>query len=154
MTDHYSVLSLSPDSSREEVTAAFEEVLAARKAKRARTSDVHAAYAVLGEPALRHVYDMARFGRATSEKVTQTKEQAIELAKEALPDIDWAEVRQNAWQTTLKATVLLAGATARAADFTGVASRRLQAEAARRIDRSQAGGTASESTTTSSGESR
>lgn len=137
MTDqnHYSVLSVSPSATKEEVKAAFEEVLAARRAKRASTFDVHAAYAVLGDPMLRRAYDMARLGRATSERVSQTTAQAAELAKDVLPEVNWAEVRQNAWVTGLKATVLISGATARAADITGAVSRRLQLVAARRLAR-------------------
>jgi hypothetical protein len=68
--------------------------------------------------------------------MTNEKRAAAKLAAaEALPEVDWTEVRQQAWQTTLKATVLVTGLTAKAADTTASLSRRVQVEAAKRIHR-------------------
>lgn len=131
MTDPYQVLKVDPRAPQEEVDAAFEEAIAARRTSRKSASDLHAAYAVIGDPTLRKAHDLVQLGRVTNEKLTAAKGAAIE----ALPDVDWTEVRQQAWQTTLKATVLVSGLTAKAADTTARVSRRVQIEAAKRIDR-------------------
>ncbi len=129
--DHYEVLGLEPGAKAEEIEAAFEQQVAVRREKRQRTADVYAAYAVLSEPALKAMYDMTRLGRATNEKLVVAKE----VVAEAMPDVDWGEVRQQTWQTTPKVTVLVSGLAAKAADATGRFSRRVQAGAAKRIDR-------------------
>lgn len=137
MQDPYEVLGVEPKARQEEIEAAFQELVETRKASRRSTADLHAAYAVLSDATLRKAWDFAEFGRATSVKVAQTKEQAIELAKDAIPEIDWAEVGQNAWQTSLKLTVLVSGVAARVADATGHGARRLQVLAASRIQRTE-----------------
>lgn len=129
--DHYEVLGLEPGAKAEEIEAAFEQLVIIRKEKRQRTADVFAAYAVLSEPALRAMYDMTRLGQAAHEKLADAKDAVSEI----LPEVDWAEVRREAKQAALKATVLISGATARAADTTARISRRLQVAAAKRIDR-------------------
>lgn len=129
MTDPYLVLGVDPRARQEEVHAAFEEVLAARKARRSKTSDVHAAYAVLGDASLRRTYDLTRLGRATSERLSDAKEAALEV----LPDVNWGEVGRGAVQVGLKSTVLVSGAMAKVADIVGSLSRRVQVEAAKRI---------------------
>lgn len=129
MTDPYLVLGIDPRARQEEVQAAFEEVLAARKARRSKTSDVHAAYAVLGDVNLRRTYDLARLGRATGERLSDAKDAALEV----LPDVNWGEVAQSAVQLGLKSTVLVSGAMAKVADVVGSLSRRVQIEAAKRI---------------------
>lgn len=127
--DHYQVLCLEPGAKAEEIEAAFEQQVSVRREKRQRTADVYAAYAVLSEPALRAMYDMTRLGHAANEKLVVAKDAVAEV----LPDVDWGEVRQQAWQVSLKATVLASGAAAKVADATARLSRRLQAEAAKRI---------------------
>lgn len=127
----YEVLGVDSRARQEEVEAAFQEAVAARRVSRKSTSDLHAAYAVLGDPTLRRAHDIVQLGHATNEKLTVAKDAVVE----ALPDVDWAEVRQNAWQVGLKATVLVSGFTARAADAAARVSRRVQTEAAKRIDR-------------------
>lgn len=127
--DLYAVLGVDARARQEEVQAAFEEVLAARKARRSKTSDVHAAYAVLGDANLRRTYDLARLGRATGERLSDAKEAALEV----LPDVNWGEVARGAVQVGLKSTVLVSGATAKVADVVGSMSRRVQVEAAKRI---------------------
>lgn len=132
--DHYAVLGVEPSARQEAVAAAFEAVLATRKARRAKTSDVHAAYAIIGDVHLRRAYDLARFGRATSERLECAKGAAIEIVRDAMPDVTWSEVRQDAWRATLRATVLVAGTSAKVSDFTGTFARRLQVLAARKLD--------------------
>jgi hypothetical protein len=92
---------------------------------------------VLSQPALRRAYDLQLFGTEAGERIHDAKSALTEMVKEHAPDVDWAEVGRSAWQTTLKATYLVSGVTAKAADFTGIVSRRVQEEAARRIDRDE-----------------
>lgn len=132
--NHYEVLGVEPGAKAEEIEAAFERQVAARKEKRQRTADVYAAYAVLSEPALKAMYDMTRLSRATNERLAVAKD----VVTDALPDVDWSEVRQQAWQTSLKVAVLVSGLTAKAADTAGQVSRRVQRAAASRIDRQDA----------------
>jgi len=129
MTDHYKSLGLEPGAKQDEIQAAFEKELASRKARRQRTSDLHAAHAVLADPALRRAYDAVRIGHEAGARLVQAKDSAIDFAKDVAPDVDWAEVGRSAWQTGLKATVLVAGVTAKLSDGTGRVSRRLQAAA-------------------------
>lgn len=136
MTDHYKVLGVEPGARQEEIQAAFEGLLSSRKASRRSTSDLHVAHAVLADVGLRRAYDLLRLGQTAGEKLAEAKDSTIEIARDAIPDIEWAEVRRNAWQTALKATVLVTGATAKAADVTGAVSRRLQARAAKQLVRS------------------
>ncbi len=131
--DHYKTLGLEPGAKQVEIEAAFEEQLAARKARRGRTADLHAAHAVLGDVALRRSYDAVRLGHDAGARLIQAKDSAIDLAKDVAPDVDWAEVGRSAWQTTLKATVLVAGASAKVSDLTASLSRRVQTAAAARI---------------------
>lgn len=133
MTDHYWALGLEPSATQDEVSQAFERELAARKARRARTSDLHSAMAVLGDPALRRAYDLARLGESASQKLVHARAVALESARENAPDVDLREVRRHAWQTCLRATVVTTGVTARVADITGAVSRSIQASASRRI---------------------
>lgn len=131
MTDPYQVLGVDPRAHQEEVEAAFEKAVAVRRASRKSASDVHAAFAVIGDPTLRKAHDLVQLGRVTNEKLSAAKGAAIE----ALPEINWADVRREARQTALKATVLVSGVAARVADATARVSRRVQVEAAKRIDR-------------------
>lgn len=135
MQDHYQVLSVDPKASSEEVKAAFDQALASRRARRQKTSDVHVALAVLGDPTLRRAYDLARAGEAVTDKLVYAKAVTIDAARDSIPDVHWGEVRRHAWQTLLRTTVLVTGATARAADVTGSVSRGLQHQAAKRITR-------------------
>lgn len=130
MTDPYQVLGVDPRARQEEVEAAFEEALAARRASRKGASDLHAAFAVVGDPSLRKAHDLVQMGRLTNERLSAAKDAAVD----ALPEIDWAEVRREATQTALKVTVMLSGAAARAADATARVSRRVQIKAAKRIN--------------------
>lgn len=127
--DLYAVLGVDPRARQEEVEAAFNEAVEARRASRKSASDLHAAFAVLGDGSLRKAYDLVQLGHATNERLTVAKDAIVE----AMPEVRWIEVRQHAWQVTLKAAVLVSGFTARAADTTARVSRRVQVGAARRI---------------------
>ena len=133
MTDHYSVLNLKIGAGQEEVDAAFDEVLAARRAKRQKTSDVHVAHAVLSDAGLRRTYDVTLRGVLAGERLAEAKDTAVEIVKDAIPVIKWSEVRKNAVQITLQTSVLVSGATAKVSDATGSVSRRVQTAAAKRI---------------------
>jgi hypothetical protein len=133
MIDQYSVLKLERGAKQEEVQLAFDELLAARRAKRQRTSDLHAAITVLGDPTLRKAHDLALLGEATNDKLVRAKVATIEFARENIPDVDLKEVSRHAWQTFLRTTVLVTGMTARVSEVTGSVSRQLQHEAAKRI---------------------
>lgn len=136
--DHYEVLGIDRHASSEEITAAFDLAIEARRAKRQRTADLHAAYAVLSEPTLRSAYDLARFGASAARIAKKVADKATEVAsqtKDAIPEVDFEEVARDAWRTTLKSVVLVSGATARVADATGALSRRLQTAAAQRLSR-------------------
>lgn len=134
MTDPYQVLGVGPRASQEEIEAAFEEALASRRSSRKGASDLHSAYAVIGDPSLRRAYDLVQLGHATSERLTGAKDALVE----AIPEVNWTEVRREAAQAALKATVLVSGAAARAADATARVSRWVQAQASRRIERDAA----------------
>jgi hypothetical protein len=127
--DLYAVLGAGARARHEEVEAAFEDVLAARKARRSKTSDVRAAFAVLGDVNLRRTYDLTRLGRVASERLCEVAASSIEV----LPDANWSEVANSAVQVGLKSTVLISGATAKVADVVGTLSRRVQVMAAKRI---------------------
>lgn len=133
MADHYKTLGLEPGAKQEEIEAAFQRLLAERKSRRRKTSDLVAAHVVLSDGVLRRAYDVSRFGEAANEKLVVVKDSVVE----ALPEVNWSEVRSNAWQATLKATVLVSGATAKAADAAARVSRRLQIQAAKRITREE-----------------
>lgn len=81
-SSYYQTLGVEKDARQEEIRVAFEETLAARKARRARTSDVHAAFAVIGDVNQRRVYDLTRWGRASSERLSEAAELAIGVARE------------------------------------------------------------------------
>jgi len=130
----YEVLGVDSRASQEEVEAAFHEAVEARRASRKSASDLHAAFAVVGDVSLRRAYDLVQLGHATNEKLTGARDAIVE----ALPDVNWTEVRMQAWQTTLKAAVLISGASAKVADAAARVSRRVQVEAARRIEREEA----------------
>ena len=138
----YEVLGVDSRARQEEVEAAFHDVVEARRASRKSTSDVHVAFAVIGDPSLRKAYDMVQLGRLTNEKLGIAKDTVVE----ALPEVDWAEVLREAQQVTLKATVLISGIAARAADATARVSRRVQVAAAKRIDRNMPTGEAGDGT--------
>jgi DnaJ-class molecular chaperone len=126
---YYDVLNVGERATTEEIAAAFDQRLAERRARRTRTGDLYAAVEVLTTPALRRAYDLTRKGAAAGERLSEARDAVIE----AIPDVDWTEVRQNAAQATLQATVLVAGLTARVSDAVGSASRRVQVAAARRL---------------------
>ncbi|HEY3317202.1 MAG TPA: hypothetical protein VGK50_02095 [Coriobacteriia bacterium] len=129
MTDHYRVLGLDKGASQDDIAIAFEELLAARRSKRQKTSDLHAALAVIGDPTLRRAYDLACFGKAASDTIVQAAVQAREL----VPDVSVQELVHETWQLTLKAVMLTSGATARVANITAVLSRKLHDAAGRRL---------------------
>jgi|GEM_PF-5244913 len=125
----YEVLGVDRRAHQEELEAAFHEAVEARRASRKSASDLHAAYAVLSEPALRKAYDVVQLGHATSDRLTAAKDVMVE----ALPDVNWVEVRREAKQTALKAAVLISGATVKVANATARVFSRVQIEAAKRI---------------------
>ena len=131
MTNHYEVLGLKVGATSEQVNAAFDEVLSARQTKRQKTSDVHVAHAVLTDESLRRTYDLTLRGTLAGERLVEAKDNAIEMAKDAIPD--WTEVRENVVQVTLQTTVLVSGFAAKMSDATGALSRRVQSAAANRL---------------------
>lgn len=135
MTDYYSLLSVDPGAKQEEMQAAFDELLATRRARRQKTSDLHAAFAVIGEPTMRRAYDMARFGTATSERLVHAKAVTIDFAKDAIPEIDIREVLSQTKEVALKVTVLGSGAIAKAAEVTATVSRAVQLAASKQLTR-------------------
>lgn len=130
--DLFEVLGVDRHANKEELEAAYETALADRQRRRRSSADVRAAYAVLSDPSLRRAHELALLGREAGRRIGAARE-AVE---DRLPDVDWAEVRHESWQTALKATVLASGVTARMADATGSIARRVQLAAARRIERS------------------
>jgi len=136
MTDFYHVLSVEPNAKQDEIRKAFDELLAVRRRRRVSSADLHAAWAVLGDPALRRAFDLARLGEATGARLVRTKESAAVVAGqmvEMVPDIDVREFSRYAWQATLRGVVLTSGLTANVAEITSNLARRLQSEAMKRI---------------------
>lgn len=126
---YYDVLNVGERATREEIAAAFEARLAERRARHTRTGDLFAAVEVLTTPALRRAYDLSLKGAAAGERLSEARDAVIE----AIPEVDWVQVRKNAIQTALQTTVLVAGFTARASDVAGSVSRRVQSAAARKL---------------------
>ena len=137
MEDQYQVLGLEQGARQEEVQAAFDELLAARKARRGKTSDLHVACAVLSDPVLRRAHDLARMGISAGGKLSKTKDAALGFAADAIPDIDVAEVVAQIRELGLKLTVVGCGALAKGADVTARASRAVQSAARRRLLREE-----------------
>jgi len=133
MVDHYQVLGLEPGANAEGVQKAFDELLVSRRARRQKTSDVHIAYAILSDANLRRAYDLARFGVAAAEKLSGTKDAAIDFAKDAIPDIDIREVFAQMGEVALKVTVVGSGAVAKTAEVAAAASRSIQVAASKRL---------------------
>lgn len=131
MTDHYKVLCVDPGAKQEEVQIAFDELLAARRARRQKVGDVYAAMAVVGDPTLRKAYDLARFGEAAGDKLVGVRTAAVEVIQE----IDIRELLAQTREVALKVTVVGSGAVAKAAEFTAKASRGVQLVASRRLER-------------------
>jgi len=135
MTDYYTALCVEPNASVEEIEAAYQEQLAARRAKRQKNADLHQAIAVLGDPVLRTAYDLKRRGSAVSGKLVAAKDTAVDSISDVIAEIDVAEVAKQASEVGLKGVVLLSGAVARIGEATTVLSRRVQVGAARRLNR-------------------
>lgn len=135
MEDQYRVLGIEPGAHQDEVQVAFDELLAARKARRGKTSDLHVAYAVLSDPTLRRAYDFSRIGITTGDKLSKTKDAAVEFAKDAISDIDVREVLAQMREVGLKMTVIGSGAIAKAADLTATVSRAVQVAASKRLQK-------------------
>jgi len=133
MANHFEVLGIEPTAKQEEIIAAFDELLAARRAKRQKTSDLQQAIAVVGDPVLRKAYTAMLVTGSAGDKLVHAKAVTIEFAKEAMPEVDLNEVRRHAWQTLLRTTVLVTGMTAKASEVTSAVSRQIQQEAAKRI---------------------
>lgn len=139
MIDPYSVLNLDRGASQNDIQAAFQELLAARKARRQNANDLHVAVAILSDAGLRRTWDLECLGVATTEKLVKTKDAAIEVAgqvAEMVPEIDLKEAVRSAWQATLRVIVLTTGTTAKAAELTAMVSRTIQLEAGKRITES------------------
>lgn len=135
MSDYYEILGIEKDAQTEEIPAAFEALLTSRRAKRQRTSDLHAALAVLADPILRTAYDAVLAGK-TSAGVGGPKGavgEAALLVRDVISEIDVEEVARQAWQLTLKTVVVVSGTTAKAADVTGTFARTVQVAAAKRL---------------------
>lgn len=128
--DYYSVLGVDRHARQEDIAAAFDEMIATRRARRRANGDVHAAFSVLSQPALRAAYDAVLFGRSASERLSDARDAAIEV----LPEVNWVELGRSARQTALKAAFLVSGVTAKTADIAGALSRKIQVAAARRLN--------------------
>ncbi len=133
MANHFDVLGISPTAKQEEIQVAFDQLLAARRAKRQRTGDLYQAISVVGDPVLRKAYTAVLLTESAGDKLVHARAVTLEFARDNLPDVDLKEVSRHAWQTFLRTTVLVTGATAKASEVTGAVSRRVQQEAARRI---------------------
>lgn len=132
--DYYEVLGIKKDARTEEVASAFESLLSARRARRQKTSDLHAAIAVLSDPVLRAAYD--RILNGGSSWVTGPKNIAGEaalLVRDAVSEVDLEEVIDQTWELTLKAVVVVSRTVAKGSDLTGSLSRRLQRAASDRL---------------------
>jgi len=137
MTDHYEVLGVEQNARQEEIQVAFDELLASRRSRRQKTSDLHAAIAIIGDPTMRKAYDLSRFGIATSDRLVHAKAVTIGFAKDAIPDVDVREVAAQAREVLLKVTVLGSGAIAKVADVTGSLSRAIQVAASKQLEKKQ-----------------
>ena len=133
MVDHYQVLGLSPQARENEIKAAFDEQLALRRSKRRSTSDLYAAFAIIGDPTMKKAYDLARFGIATSDRFNHTRAVTVEFAKDVIPDVDVLEVLAQTREVALKSLVLGSGAIASVAETVAGASRTIQSVAGRRL---------------------
>ncbi|MDZ4180086.1 MAG: hypothetical protein U1E29_12780 [Coriobacteriia bacterium] len=131
MTNHFEVLGLAPGAKQEEVSTAFEELLANRRARRQKTGDLHAAIAVLSDPTLRRAHEIALFGDAAGDKLVVVKNAAVEVIQE----IDIRELLAQVREVALKVTVVGSGAVAKVAESQARGSRALQRAAARRLAR-------------------
>ncbi|KAF0209034.1 MAG: hypothetical protein FD171_675 [Actinobacteria bacterium] len=131
MTNHFAVLGLAPGAKQEEVAAAFEKLLADRRGR--KTGDLHAALAVLSDSTLRRAHEIALFGESAGDKLSKTRDVAIDFAKDAIPDIDVREVLAQMREVGLKMTVIGSGAVAKAADLTSTVSRAIQVAASKRL---------------------
>jgi len=135
MTDHYGVLGLEPGAKQDEIETAFKEQLEVRRASHRGTSDLHAAFAVVGDRALRKTYDATRFGIATTDRLVHAKAVTLDFARDSIPEIDVQELCSQAKEVVLKVTVLGSGALAKAAETAASVSRAVQVAASRRLER-------------------
>ncbi len=131
MTNHFEVLGLTPGAKQEEVSAAFEKLLADRRARRRKTGDLHAALAVLSDPTLRRAHEIALFGESASEKLVGAGTAAVE----AIQEIDVRELLAQSREVALKVTVVGCGAVAKVAEFTAKTSRSVQVVASRQLEK-------------------
>lgn len=129
MVSHFEVLGLTPGAKQEEVSTAFEELLAVRRTRRRKTGDLYAAFAVLSDPTLRKAHELALFGDAAGDKLAIARNAAVEVIQE----IDIRELLTQTREVVLKATVVGSGAVAKMAEFAARASRGVQAVASRRL---------------------
>ncbi len=129
MTNHFEVLGLAPGARQEEVVAAFDELLADRRARRRRTGDLHAALAILSDPTLRKAHELALLGDAAGDKLVGAKNAAVE----AIQEIDLRELASQTREVALKVTVIGSGALASAAELTARGSRAVQRAASHRL---------------------
>lgn len=133
MVDHFKVLGLTPLARKEEVSAAFEELLADRRARRRKTGDLYASLAVLSDPTLRRAHEIALFGESAGDKLAVVGNAAVEVIQE----IDIRELLAQTREVALKVTVVGSGAVARVAEFTAKASRGVQAVASRQLEKAR-----------------
>lgn len=132
--DHYRTLGVDHDASADEIEAAYESVLASRKARRQKNGDVHQAIAVLGDPTLRRAYDLKRHGAAVSDRLVSVKDAAMGTVADVVAEVDVAELARQARDVGLKSVVLISGVSARAAELTMIMSRKVQVAASRQLD--------------------
>lgn len=136
--NHYEALGLAPGANGAEVRSAFDEMLAARRAKRQRTSELHAAIAVLGDPVLRAAYDASLMGRGAFAKAAGLSDEvatAVGDMKTRAGEVDYAALGGQVWQLTLRVVVLASDSTVAVASLTSRVSKRVGDVARSRITR-------------------
>lgn len=136
MDDLYGVLKVEKGADKGEIDAAFARALSERRARRAKTSDLHVAYAILTDNGLRRSYDLARFGVQTGERIVEAKVTAVGFAQDVVAEIDLQDLARQMREVALKTVVLTSGATARAAELTAQVSRSVQGVASRQLTKS------------------
>jgi len=133
--DYYGNLGVTANATSEEIEGAFQELVASRRASHRGTSDLSAAFAVIGNPTMRKTHDLARFGIVTSERLVHAKATTVDFARNAIPEIDVKELVSQTREVALKLTVLGTGAITRAAELTATVSRAVQVAASRQLEK-------------------
>lgn len=131
MTDYYSVLGIEKGARTEDVATAFDSLLASRRARRQKTSDLHAAFAVLADPVLRAAYDGVLAGGVSGPK--HLVGEAALFVRDVVSDIDVQQIADQAWEVALKSVALASRNTGRLMDAGAKASRVVERAAVKRL---------------------